>query len=682
MARTTRRHTSSAAAGATATLAVAAWSLFTAAASDAAAGCDRGGACPGDSEADVSELYQLRLQRDTSGSEGGVGSEGAEAAVAARKISVIDRAFADIQDDSGDRAAAGQGPIQPSPAQYIDERFKGINGIGHEWPTENKVDNTWQECGGVNWTKVAMTPKDGKLKLWAVDRMMRELNLTVCYNQTDSKYHDPTCAAVRVVISASIDMEAMFPEGPKFANASVVAWGKFPSWVFDSVSGVDYSRRLPLQAKLVNGNAVLGYGLCDMIRTVLTSSANQKFTATCGWVAGLAALSHKAPALTLKVAMRLLWAGEITPSLGPACPAIFEQQPGLIPFLDARGNWVPDFYPGGAAAVCAGNDVDCIVARGKPVNPPGLTHMWSQSLISKFMEYQYGECDPTRARAGLIYPGQSPAEKQAVTQYQGFRANALMWLCNTVIDPVGKTCALLVNPKTCQNVPYDLCVQKMATDPMPKIIGFISDIQTEFMGEAFSKGYVTHHSQTLYMLPKLIAAVANRSHASRSQELVNYVKLVATISMSTRRSFTEVMNNFKYPFYPSFTEELLNRTCSAHVALFFMDAHVLSWISAMPDQARFFKAQKMPFYGNYREDGQVKAISPGCDHGVYLEKCDFENNNFVFWTWGKSMNLTKEMLLGYPALPRKLPSGWRMPADTYNTGVVCYAVVADQITLD
>ena len=88
-----------------------------------------------------------------------------------------------------------------------------------------------------------------------------------------------------------MQMKKEFPGGLKFANYSVVSWGPMPSWVNGSVDSLDYSE-MPPKATLHEPNGVLGYGVCDLIRTILTQSANQMSSGTCSYVAPLAALSH------------------------------------------------------------------------------------------------------------------------------------------------------------------------------------------------------------------------------------------------------------------------------------------------------------------------------------------------------------------------------------------------------
>mmetsp|Transcript_82733 Transcript_82733/g.267911 ORF Transcript_82733/g.267911 Transcript_82733/m.267911 type:complete len:451 (+) Transcript_82733:49-1401(+) len=375
-------------------------------------------------EADRSEFYQRHVRhsfaRDAAAL--AISEQTAEREAAQHKASVIEQAFAQIEG-----AGTYLNPIGDGPGEYIDQTFKNVTGGGKHWKSNIKRDTTWEACTNVNWTKVMARDESGKLKVHSVDAMMKELHLTECYDEDTVAFNDPTCVAVRKAISTSIAMETLFPEGPKFANYSVVSWGAFPSWVNGSVSGLDYAAPLPVQASLHHGNGVLGYALCDLIRTILTQSANQMSTGTCSYVASLAALSHKAPATVIKLGMRLLWVGEITSDLGPACPKVYEQQPGLVPFTGKDGGWKPPFFSSSAGSACAGSEVDCAEAAGRPTQNAGLTFMWSQTLISHWMSKNWGFCNNDTARAGITYPGMTKTEAAAATAYQGGWYNSMMW---------------------------------------------------------------------------------------------------------------------------------------------------------------------------------------------------------------------------------------------------------------
>lgn len=136
------------------------------------------------------------------------------------------------------------------------------------------------------------------------------------------------------------------------------------------------------------------------------------------------------------------------------------------------------------------------------------------------------------------------------------------------------------------------------------------------------------------------------------------------------------------PNYPSFTEDLLNKTCEAYTNMLIIDATVLSVAMQLPDLTATLRKEHLPFYGNYKSPatGKVYDKSNGCNHAVYLEHCDHEKNEFTIWTWGTTVKLTKEFILGWPTSQPYAPE--TTGPYTWNTGSVCGSITADQITVD
>jgi len=584
-----------------------------------------------------------------------------------RKLAAIDEAFAAVR-------GAGRYFDAFSPEQYIDKAFENVTGLGRFWPSNIHPDTTWEECTSINWTKVALTEEGGKIKLPSVEAMLKELHVHQCF--TGGEYvDDPTCIAVKAAIQASIKMQGVFEEGPKFANYSVVSWGHFPSWVNGTVTNLDYSEEMPVQASLLDASGVLGYGICDVLRTVLTQSADQMMTGTCSYVASVAALSHKAPAVLIKLGTRLLWTGQITADMGPACPKIFQQQPGLIPFAD-RGQWRPEFYSNPSESPCTGNAVDCANAKGSPNQNAGLTFMWSQSMISNWMSKNWGFCLNDTTRAGLTYPGQSGWEAAVATRNQGGWYNSMMWECNSVMDPKGKSCRFLINENTCAFFPYKKCMKKLALAPAYELTEEVFDpLLVMLRSQAWEYGHLTEAEQETYVVPRL------KEELQDFPPLLEYTDLLQDLSASSDLSLFKI-HQIDGPNYPCFTEKLLNETCEAFTNMLIIDATVLQVALSYPGAFADLKRKGLPVFGNFASpsSGHVLAKSNGCNHAVYLEACDYKSNNYVIWTWGTTVNLTREVILGWPT---DQPAAQQtLGAWTWNTGSVCGSIVADQITVE
>jgi len=649
-------------------LAAAAWAAGGALlAADVVWGGPAADACAGDACAggDPVGLLQVHVARGAAG--GGLETPGAQSEEAAaklaskRKADAIEEAFAGVRGhggyfNPGDRLA------------YVDEAFAGLDGKdGGTIPGEPKQDATWAECGKLNWTDVSKKAGEG-LHVPSVNDMLGELRLDSCFNENSTWNEDPTCVSVRAALKATFEMQSKFPEGPRFANYSVVAWGEYPSWVVGAVSGLDYSGEMPPKASLDDPNGVAGYGVCDVLRTVLTQSADQMQTSTCSWVASLAALSHKAPAIAIKIGMRLLWSGRITKDADLACPGIFVQQPGLIPFYDdSTQQWTPDWFSASGTPGCSGNAADCAKGMGKPSQNAGLTFMWAQAFVSTWVASNLNSCprNPGEARAGLAYPGMTSEETKAAQRHQGGSFGSMLWSCGVVMDPEGGSCRPAFNKNLCSFLSDDDCVKKIRMTPEGVSFNeLIAPLFTKYSSEAFERGLTTGVERDAYSLPKARDALAGKPR------MAQYLDLLLEISNSTQRPAVDVMS-VQDPTLPSFTRALLNETCEAYTNLLLIDSAILQ----PEDTLAPLRAKRVPFFGNF--DG-VNAKSAGCDHAVYLAKCDHEKNEYHIWSWGTTFALSAEMIVGWPTDQPGAPETREI--GTYNTGCICGAVLADQIS--
>merc|ERR1739848_624442 len=99
---------------------------------------------------------------------------------------------------------------------------------------------------------------------------------------------------------------------------------------------------------------------------------------------------------------------------------------------------------GNLTSACTGSAQDCAVVQasvGRPQQATGLESMWTQSLITGFLSYSWEGCSAAQMpRAPLQYPGMSMSALSALGEVQGGGPSSMVWVCNRVIDPVGKTC--------------------------------------------------------------------------------------------------------------------------------------------------------------------------------------------------------------------------------------------------
>jgi len=333
--------------------------------------------------------------------------------------------------------------------KVIQEAFANVTGLGSQLARPVFADPSWIVCASESWDDVESNGS-------GADEMNKLLNILAC----DAEYaDDPTCHALVAIYKASVMLTDTFPEGPKFANYLVTNWGDYPSWEEGAVTNV-VQESMPPSAKIIRGNGLVMYGVCEAVRSVLLESPNQVGTGTCGWISSLGMLAVKAPAKALKMALRLTWTGRATPQLSFPCDYVLSDQfPGLVPYQD-DGVWRPkqavDFNLN-YSSTCGGNPADCLAASGNPLNPFGLAGMWIQSLISGYLQDSL-EQDCTNSLPGMFYPGESPEEHALVKGPQGQMDPETMWMCNAVIDPVGKGCTQLFNPQAvCASVDDDTC---------------------------------------------------------------------------------------------------------------------------------------------------------------------------------------------------------------------------------
>jgi len=397
---------------------------------------------------------------------------------------------------------------------------------------------------------------------------------------------------------------------------------------------------------LLTRTASTVFFLCDMLRTILTQSPNQQSTGTCSHIVSLGVLSRFAPAKAIEVSVRLMWTGAADAEITPPCEYIFDQQPGLVPFM-YNGSVRPVGYHGDVSTLCSGSEQDCAAAEGHPLQDVGLTEMWTQSLISGFQRFNWNGCTAAEMpKAPLHYPGMNNQTLRDIDSVEGGNLFSVRWECNRVIDPVGKSCRAAFNRGICAGLSDEDCANFVAL-PLA--------------------GSLAHY---------LIDLVGNGSDIEL-QPLVERYPVLEHVTRILNRSKTTLQKLFpvrEASWYPSFTEELLKTACASKVAMFVIDATPLEF------PLESVRESGLPFFGTQvplANGSMIDVPEAGtCNHVVYLESCDANNNNYTIWSWGQTFQLTKEIILGIP-ITRDVPSRTN---ETFNTGMVCGAILADAIT--
>eukprot|EP00438_Fugacium_kawagutii_P005202 Skav217374 [mRNA] locus=scaffold5994:41102:42319:- [translate_table: standard] len=260
--------------------------------------------------------------------------------------------------------------------------------------------------------------------------MMHELGVDQYCGQKPS---DNTCLAIQAAIAASRALKAKGVK-PRFANFAITRWGKYPSWTEGSVTIEEPdSPNQPAVATVHDAAGVVGYGVCNILRNILTHSVNQYGTGTCGHVAVLSSLSWSAPAQAIKMGIRLFWTGTMLQSF-KVCENIYALQPGLAPlgndYVDKPKKDLGDIQ------VCQA-DCDETVSKLGPMLSAGLTAMWTFAQISHVKEVQ--SCpSPSKSILQVMYPGievEEPAKRLKFFKDELASQYDVEKLCQELISP-------------------------------------------------------------------------------------------------------------------------------------------------------------------------------------------------------------------------------------------------------
>jgi hypothetical protein len=357
-----------------------------------------------------------------------------------------------------------------------------------------------------------------------------------------------------------------------------------------------------------------------------------------------------------------MWTGRVSRDVTPPCAYIFDQQPGLVPFM-YNGSARPFGYKGNLTGVCAGSKQDCVMAsQDRPQQASGLESMWTQSLGTGFVSFSWEGCSAEQMPVAYTqYPGMSDSKLDSAVAVQGGSPGSMVWVCNRVVDPDGKSCRFSFNYDLCSFMSDDECAELMQFPIDASLLSYFNDTLQELMSKNSSAAHVEAGLQPLLDAYPLLA---------------NFTDLVGRVTTKTNRSFQEVMDVLDVGV-PSFTDELLAKACAAPVAMLMIDAAPLQVAASIMNQ---LVDSGLPYFGSTVKLNNGSAMHlpkyGECDHAVYLETCDTHNNNYTIWSWGTTYSLTKEILLGN-RIEINLPSRTNT---TFNTGMACGAVVADSIT--
>lgn len=142
---------------------------------------------------------------------------------------------------------------------------------------------------------------------------------------SDKSHENPTCTAIRTTLDTFQQLEEMGC-APLFRNY-------LPAWTNSSQSDVACkSGSFDIKTMSFNEggeNGCNSFALCDMLLTVMTLSANQEQTGTCGPTSLFTALSQAGPVRALRLATEIVWIGKTSYMSNNPCYYIYYMVPGV-----------------------------------------------------------------------------------------------------------------------------------------------------------------------------------------------------------------------------------------------------------------------------------------------------------------------------------------------------------------
>ena len=467
-----------------------------------------------------------------------------------------------------------------------------------------------------------------------VTRMVQDLFPSCINNAEDNN----TCKGIQALLDSFLALKDMGC-APEFRNY-LPAWRNFHQNSTTCTSG-SFN---PETKEFSDPNGCNAFALCDILTTILTLSADQARTGTCGTTAMLTVLSRAEPVRALQLATELLWSGTTRFLETPPCSYIYDMFPGVQPLPNPKATLeeVCGKTPSPDCEEFYGSMQDYVLERGPDYSPkfiqnPGIQYMFTQAFATSYFQHVTGECTPEGNQ--LIKPDFS--NSQEVRNYQGQHPAALVYYCKGMTDDENYSCesrtpTKAINPSAnldntsaeyWSSMPY-IVTSESGDQIAGAFHGQINfDQVTDVNAQRYIEGLFCSINPTGEMTPSEILNEATEFSAKHSQPL------------GSGSSFLT----------PRMTESMLNQACEeANVS----DHGVVVTVNHGPlDYIRDHKGPNPPvpqlcITGNEPYcNGAATNNYPACDHIAVLLSCDIPNGMYRFWTWAKEIELSKEVIL-------------------------------------
>src|SRR6056300_1466472 len=200
-----------------------------------------------------------------------------------------------------------------------------------------------------------------------------------------------TCKGIQALLDSFLALKDMGC-APEFRNY-LPAWRNWHQNTTTCTSG-SFN---PETKEFSDPNGCNVFALCDILTAILTLSANQAGTGTCGTTAMLTVLSRAGPVRALQLATELLWSGTTQFLQTPPCSYIYDMFPGVQPLpkpeatLEEACGKTPsadckNFYGG-----FAGSSPD---SPPQFIQNPGIEYMFTQAFATSYFQHVTGKCTP------------------------------------------------------------------------------------------------------------------------------------------------------------------------------------------------------------------------------------------------------------------------------------------------
>jgi hypothetical protein len=458
-----------------------------------------------------------------------------------------------------------------------------------------------------------------------VHRMVQDLFPSCIENTEDNN----TCKGIQALLDSFLALKDMGC-APEFRNY-LPAWR---NWHQNSTTCTSGSFD-PETKEFSDPNGCNVFALCDILTTILTLSADQARTGTCGTTAMLTVLSRAEPVRALQLATELLWSGTTRFLETPPCSYIYDMFPGVQPLPDPKAT---------LEEACGKTpSADCKTFYGgfagsSPNSPPqfiqnpGIGFMFTQAFATSYFQHVTGKCTPEGNQ--LIKPDFSNSKE--VESYQLTTDAALVYYCRGMTDDIDYSCEIrtptdAVNPWPSldrTSAEYWFSAPYIVDTSKGQIEGAFGleipfDQVTDVNAQRYIEGLFCSIDPTGKMTPNDVINQATKFSASHSS-----VSITAKDSPST----------------PRMTESMLNEACeeanvSEHGVVVFVNSGPLN------DGPNASVPQPCITGNEPNCDGVATNNYPPCNHYAVLLSCDIPNGKYRFWTWAEEIELPKEVVL-------------------------------------